>query len=91
MYDDEKERRERRAKQTDFENFLEDNKSETLWLATPSGIFQGEVSLQSETIVTLRNAFCFSQKSKLSVGEATIIILSINAWGTSNLAYQNTD
>lgn len=89
MYDDEKEKMARRAKQTDFENFLEDNKSEALWVATPSGIFQGAVSFQSDKIITLRDAFYFAENSRLSVGNATIIIISITAWGNSNPSYQN--
>lgn len=89
MYDIEKERNERRTKQTDIENFLDDNKNGVPWFATCSGIFQGAVSSRDDKIITLRDAFYFTGNVRLSIGDVTIILNSIIAWGTSNPSLQN--
>jgi len=70
-----------------FKKFLDKQTGNAMWVATPSGIFQGRNNYVSDDIFVLEKAFYFTGGAKLSVGDATILIESVLAWGTTNPSF----
>lgn len=85
MYDENKEREEKRRKQTELENFIEDNSRNIVHFSTQSGVFQGQIVFHQKTdrenIVDLDNCTLISNHNSPYLGKVRIYIKEIIAWG----------
>lgn len=72
-----------------FKNFLDKQSGETMWVAIASRVFYGRNNLVDtiKGVFILEKAIYFSGDTKLSIGDASILIKDVVAWGKSTPSF----